>query len=726
MKRNYIFCLLLFLTFINVDLSILFAENNFRLDEFREMFEDLDKKEISTGILYDKVIPFSKIENFTGDSNSKTSSLKNWKQMYFEMRRGSLKKPIFPNINIIKTEARKRSRSIRRYIFEDVIPIGIMNFKYNALKSDVLEKGLISIEKKRLRRTRRSTESPYEEKRVFAASALKEKTYRGHNITFFIDKKLYFSNDDKLISNIELDFDDGKGYRELNFDDRININYSVPGTKILKLKSYYEDKNILESSFLFDVKSLTTPDPNETWNIQGRIPYKDKIASGKAYIYRSANNDTLKNPIIVVEGFDIENTKGWDELYNLLSQQNLSESIRKRGYDLIVLDFDDSTDYIQRNAYLLIELIKKINAVKTSDNRMTILGASMGGLVSRYALSYMEKNGIPHNTKNFISFDSPQRGANIPLGIQYWLSFFASENDEADSWIDKLNTPAAKQMLVYHYNSSKNNYDGYNCIDSLFCYSKKLCSYIYTADSDSLRKEFVKELIELDYPQQLRKIAISNGSGYSIGQPFKPGDQIIRYYLKSFLVDILGNAYALPNNNYSKKVFHGELDKWGPSCNGMINIIESKYSYDNAPGGMRDTNKQIADSSTEGKGDITTTYPNHCFIPTISALDINTTNLYYNISEDSDIMNKTPFDKIYFPSINEDHVAITAENSEWIINEIIYSECENCLKNAITALKILTGVNIFSYNSKCVDINRDNKVDMRDVIFQLHLISKTK
>jgi len=45
--------------------------------------------------------------------------------------------------------------------------------------------------------------------------------------------------------------------------------------------------------------------------------------------------------------------------------------------------------------------------------------------LARYALAYLESNALPHEVRTFISFDSPQAGANIPLGIQYWLAFFA-------------------------------------------------------------------------------------------------------------------------------------------------------------------------------------------------------------------------------------------------------------------------------------------------------------
>jgi hypothetical protein len=36
---------------------------------------------------------------------------------------------------------------------------------------------------------------------------------------------------------------------------------------------------------------------------------------------------------------------------------------------------------------------------------MAIVGASMGGLVGRYALAWMESQALPHDVRTFISFD---------------------------------------------------------------------------------------------------------------------------------------------------------------------------------------------------------------------------------------------------------------------------------------------------------------------------------
>ena len=50
-------------------------------------------------------------------------------------------------------------------------------------------------------------------------------------------------------------------------------------------------------------------------------------------------------------------------------------------------------------------------------------------------------NGMADNVRTFISFDAPHKGANIPLGIQYWVKFFSGQSADADAlllltWIE--------------------------------------------------------------------------------------------------------------------------------------------------------------------------------------------------------------------------------------------------------------------------------------------------
>ena len=95
------------------------------------------------------------------------------------------------------------------------------------------------------------------------------------------------------------------------------------------------------------------------------------------------------------------------------------EILRSAGYDAVVLDFTEAVCPIQRNAFVLTKLLEMVNAATPSGQSSALIGVSMGGLVARFGLLWMEQQNILRRVRTYISFDSPQKGANIPL----WLSF---------------------------------------------------------------------------------------------------------------------------------------------------------------------------------------------------------------------------------------------------------------------------------------------------------------
>jgi len=407
-----------------------------------------------------------------------------------------------------------------------------------------------------------------------------------------------------------------------------------------------------------------TRPPHDSVDITADIPYKNVLASGTAYIYQSPLNADLgdpkkvRNPIILLEGLDLDNSRFADELYDIVNQQKLAECLLENGYDLILLNFTDSKVYVQANAFMFVKLLETINSnLKVGKNGNIVIGASTGGVVARYGLVYMEKNDREHETRLFSTFDTPHKGANIPLGDQYFIDFFAAISADAKKKIQGLNSTAPKQLLVYHHLA--------------FPAGKKDFLFINNPRATSDRNTLVEELNSLGYPKKCRKIAISNGSGYGLSQPFAPRDQLVRW----FTPNITGDTWAVPNLKESLiadlylDIVTLVIDK------SLGVVVKNALPYDNAPGGFRATNRDIADGSTDfgpfTYGDILTSNPTHCFIPTISALDINTTDLFYDIAGDQNILSKTPFDAIYYPPGNQEHIFISPKSVGWVLNELV-------------------------------------------------------
>ena len=90
------------------------------------------------------------------------------------------------------------------------------------------------------------------------------------------------------------------------------------------------------------------------------------------------------------------------------------------GYDVFVYNYGDAEIRLECNARGVLGAILDMEA-STNVHWRRVLGISMGGVVSRYALSWAEDQGIEHYCDMFISADSPQQGAWLNTTFQSWL-----------------------------------------------------------------------------------------------------------------------------------------------------------------------------------------------------------------------------------------------------------------------------------------------------------------
>ena len=587
--------------------------------------------EPAAGILYDRVLPLSRIERFDGRAMSPAVRPGTWWQICDELRRASAS-PGTPDLLALRQLASRRTRA-------GVIPLALLDYRYQRLTPAARE---------RLRQGGAAAPGvrELEEGHAFAAAALTEVTHRGGNLTFELDREFTFGNAGAP-RGLAADFDDGRGFRPLAFDQACRVSYDTPGEKTIRLRATTADGMVREARAAFTVAALAAPSPNDTLHVTATIPYLGQYGSGDAYVYLAPSRTALFNPVVVVEGFDIDNSYNWDELYQLLNQQNLIETLRADGYDAVVLNFTEATDYLQKNAFVLTELLQQVEAAVGPQTTVAVVGASMGGLVSRYALAYMETHAIPHQVRTFVSFDSPHQGANIPLGIQYWMKMFSTQSADAAFLLSRLNQPGARQMLVYHYTDPPGS----------------------TGQADPLRATFVSDLAAVgDFPSGPRMVAVANGSGAMAGQGFSPGDQIIQYDYSDLLVALRGNVWAVPDVA-SHIIFDGRIRILFSTTQQSVTVSNTR-PFDSAPGGSRATMTQM-DTTAAPYGDIIALRPSHCFIPTISALALNnTSNLFYDVAGDPDLLAHTPFDAVYYPAVNQEHVTITPENAVWLRTEI--------------------------------------------------------
>ncbi len=397
------------------------------------------------------------------------------------------------------------------------------------------------------------------------------------------------------------------------------------------------------------------PDPTETVAITSAPPFS---ATGELYLSKADTNAPgLHNPVLVVEGFDLDNSMNWPELYDLLNQENLVNDLQTYGRDLIILNFGDSTIDILANSALTETAIDYVNAnLAGPSNKFTAVGASLGGLATRKALVDMPA----HNVDTWISFDAPHEGANIPLGVQEFFEYFSTVGldtfDAVREFLQTLDTPAARQLLLIHHSHSPDAPAG---------------------ASTPERQDFVDAMNAVGYPTNCKTIAISNGSGYGEKLPFNPGDLVIHWYYHGgglWDPNIDANIHALPQStNTASIVFHGDFDVLFYGEDSKTVNTYHPLSFDNAPGGYRGTFLQIFTNlpSEYIDGDDYFSTTNHCFVPTVSSLGIPIEHIETNLASHAELTALSPFDEIHYAINNEPHVQINVRNKRWIMRAVL-------------------------------------------------------
>ncbi len=567
-------------------------------------------------------LELAELPGLDGRANADVVSLQRWRQAVFELNKAAKVELEWPRARKLSRQAGQQRVTQKNW---NLVSLALLHARYEQQDGA----------------GRRQT------KTVFTFSPLQSQIFNGADFELLLEAEAYLIHAVEPASELWLDADDGLGMRPLTPGQALAVSYQDTGMKILSLEARLPNGDVLQSNAQLDVLQLATPDPDDIWNIAASETYGGVAGTGSAYIYLADGHATVTNPVVIVEGFDIDNSLGWPELYDLLNRENLLEDLRAAGFDAVVLDFTEAVDPIQRNGLVLTELLQLVNAATPAGQTSVIVGASMGGLVSRYALLWMEDQGIDHEVRKLISFDAPHGGANIPLGMQAWVEFFAGQAEEAEFLLQQLRSPASKQMLLYHLDGVSGS----------------------TAGADPLLAQLNNELDNLgSWPVQPRLVSIINGSGLMTGQSFNPGDQLIEWDYDSLLVDIDGDVWAVPDGG-SKKIFDGRISIFFVINTTDSLTINGTLPWDNAPGGSRSTMQQAADVEAP-YGDIIALHGSHSFIPTISALALDSNDPFYDVVGDAQLLEHTPFHTVYFPAANQEHIDITAENKLWFMAEV--------------------------------------------------------
>jgi pimeloyl-ACP methyl ester carboxylesterase len=646
---------------------------------------DLLKGKTETNILYNRVFALS----HANEMKTKEINASYFLQVYHEIQRADFNNRL-PKLEVIRKAATLAS-------IKNQIPLSVLITDFESIsENDLQNKFNLNASNQLELKNNETLELEKHVINIIAPIVAKSKT---NEVTFVLNSDLIFNTTSREIKSIFYS-KENSSWQKINQNQPFTVHFAANGTQELALKIEFTNGTSSEESISFEINAPTLAYRNTNSvmaasSLTASIPYQGfgetapVFGQGEYEIFLDNVDGVLDKPIILVDGFDPGDTRNTTTIYDLLNygtNQNFADDLRNQGFDIVVLNFptytipgttiviDGGADYIQRNAFILVALLNQINAQKVGTEKNVVIGPSMGGLISRYALRYMEMNNMEHDTRLYISFDSPHQGANVPIGFQHLFNYMAYGplgNAAVQPIVDGLiKSPAARQMLIDHM-------EGHLQSGSAFEFNTASASLLPTG-SPNYRNAFQNELNTMGFPTLTRNVSISNGAGNGT-MNYSPNFEVMNHTFNVTTTQrAIINLRFTPAANQTNQVsrFRGQqfvVVVWITGFESLANSKAPTFSdgVDTAPGGRFDMTGFAGDLGsdpilTEFFDNLNADY--FTFIPTWSSMAIsNTQNLYTPVTSSS----VSPFVASSIPTINENHITFNAQNVAFALNEIV-------------------------------------------------------
>lgn len=707
-------------------------ENTNIIGTFRNTFQSLESSHLRQGALRDQAIELVDFDMFNGQTPSNYIT----RNTYYYLLKS----------------ARTLTKNIATWTAEDVLssqdklhnlttcPISVLLYQYLYIKENALTDSLITYDGNHVydKYIDGVWQNPYDTDYLFAFAPAD--TIFSSSVTYTFPTELYKSNYGGIF---EFDAGDGKGFQKISIgSSTITANYSETGKHTLQLR-LYSGSAILEarSNIITTITNAETRAPLGYVTEEISTSYDGVDVEGILWCHLRNNSSNLK-PFIIIEGFDIEpiksnGTEFKSYGYGCLTLRSttyemLTDNIFN-SYDVFYLDLKNPEYKIEANAALMEVAIKRINSLKSESSINNIVfGSSMGGLIARYCLRNMELNGEKHETQTLICQDTPNLGANVPIGAlycayalidffnQFHITLIPSINEGINILTKYLYSDSAKEML---FNFVNENGTLNNSVHNTFM--NKIHQMGYPIGDDGMmrnlaisngndqcwpsHKPLLEASLDLD-PNTLGEI-IANLAGGLIGKAlgaltysylneilgFLPGSSNISAYIlvqPQGAISTSSNYLTYFSVTYTKKVL------W------LINVKQHIYKYTKAmpsafalnydKANCSYYNPQILqlsegsdnylcyDGSSYNKDFINISadikVASHIpFIPTASALDIgewstqleqSDLNKKYSMDARPNAPKQTPFDAYYVTPSSQKHIMFSDSILNWLNQQL--------------------------------------------------------
>lgn len=709
MKNIFLIFFLLFLHLqsysqhISHYLANKYPESDTSFDYNSSLNQILISSHLTTGALWDKASPNVDLNKFeSGNETTYLITKDELHSVYFDVRNSLVNTVSLPTYDSLL-------KLVDRVGLEELaMPLVILDFDLQRIDSNAFSNGTLEYVNGEVQVV--GLNNPFIQFNIFGAST-------GNNISFIpgemlnlrLDDRFIFSNTNKQIYSVELKIGEGE-WIMLEMNSNFNISTESNEKSLdLEIRTTFMDESISTSRWrLISAINNCNPPVSEyaPWASEALVPGGitiehlmrattsiDAVApfAGKVYVkYRNSLSPnaprTFLKPIILVEGLDLGDINlaqikftnqlgsfGWPQLWNCNPEEfptqdmpGFLNELITNDYDIIFLDFFDGSGRIENNGLLLQELISRVNQYRIGNNEIVLWGVSMGGQIARWALLNMEANNLSHCSRLFISHDSPWKGAVLPASAFHLLLSQANESAKAAKNVEKLNKFAPKQLLVHHINFSS---------PVTIQNRSKTINYTASTMASAEHYAFFNAVNALgSYPRNTRNVALSNGNIYGN----------LKFNAGATMLDI---DACVKLQMYSEAATDNKLLTLKKGLNRSYSWFATGLpNFSGAPGGTR------KDIIRDTRDDVRDQVPNWCknnippavhekfsFIPTISALNLNTVDIFLNVSgavnrDNPHETGLTEFASIYGPSTDELHGDVNSLNIAWLKRQIFLGE----------------------------------------------------
>lgn len=653
---------------------------------------DLLRDKTETKILYDRVFSLS---NAT-ESKKNGVNTNYFLQAYHEIQRADFLQ------RLPKLEKLREAANLG--FAKNQVPLGVLITDFEKINPTATENGDIFLTTNNLFEAKPNAQNVFQKHTLNLLAPLLAKS-KSSLVSFIVKDEFIFNTTNKIIQSIATQANGETTWKTIPRNVPVAVQFDSNGLQTVNCRIQFSNGETIIQSFTLTIDNRDSAvnarnaqsnfQPNVINSITATIPYQGYgetapyLGQGEYEIFPDTVDGVLDKPVFVVDGFDPGDTNTIPLFYAGLdygSGQNLADYLRTQGFDIILVNFptytrpntttvvDGGVDFIQRNAFVLVEIINQINTQKVGTQKNVIIGPSMGGLISRYALRYMEMNNLNHDTRLYISFDSPHQGANVPIGFQHLFNYMAYGplgNAALQPLVDgMIKSSAARQMLIDHM-------EGHLQSGSAFEFNTASASLVPTG-APNYRTAFQNELNAMGFPTTVRNVAISNGAGNGT-MNYSPNFEVMNHTFNVTTTQrAIINQRFTPAANVTNQVsrFRGQtlvFGTWLTIYESLANSKSPTYTdgLDTAPGGRFDMGGFQADAGTDPL--LTEFFDNlnadyFTFIPTWSSMAISDTNNLYTPVTGTSV---TPFVASSIPTVNENHVTLTQTNVTFALNEII-------------------------------------------------------